>query len=557
MNTQQVEQDIEEQESHAQEPAQKPVKQRKLWNLTRWINSPWVFAALPLIVGGVWLVQNLWIITNNLDKPYLLLAAPVTAATGIALWLIIKFFAAIANWTTALWTAIITARKADPIAWFFWLTIYILLGVSVIGSGAFFEEKFPHPIPGIGYGIAFTFDLVTVNAMRARLEAKRMRETGIAWLYLLAIVMCSSATIFGNVYVALDHAGTLPAWMVTVSPWLAFIFPTMIIIMSILADFLLEKTSTRLDIDTYRRREQDRLNLLIARREMREQMAEEEAKIAAIDARENDREFILKAWLFTQRKIDRVITILTATFEEMIAKKLEDLKQDFSSKQDLIQHQKVLQQTIEFQQKQVTELADLVAQLQAKIFQLQEDFSMRLEEFREEITTYLQEGMSDLENQLNETKKIVKNPSINERAPLEKLAHQERLILSYDPPKYGLQDDEIRLLITTFPALHAWLETGLVGVSEQEILEATTISSTKFKNALKGTTIKTAKGKGNKYQTWSVFRWLLREAKARSKQKKAPNSDIQTDPEITAVSANGNGNGHGKTELTDLVEMPV
>jgi hypothetical protein len=357
----------------AQQPAPIEKKSSIIKRLFAFISrGPWtllypvVFALVAL--GGWWLINNPQIINDYVVKqPYALYAVLAVFACWLALWLTIKFFATISRWLVATWQTTMKARKEDPIAWFFWVTIYGLLAVSVLGSGAFFEKHFPHPVPFVGYAIALMFDLVTINAMRARLEALRTGDKSISWLYLLAIFVCTSATIFGNVYSALDFVNRVPQEMTDAAPWLAVIFPSMIIVMSVLADHLLEKTSTRLDAATYRAREEQRLNILIARREMREKMKLEEEKLAKLDAKpkKERRTFFLVRWLFPRDGVDSQSVVEQAV--ETIKPQLETLtKQNEELTQRLLSFvqgaQNAHAQLASLVEKQSRQIADIDAQ---------------------------------------------------------------------------------------------------------------------------------------------------------------------------------------------------
>ncbi|TMC14072.1 MAG: hypothetical protein E6J34_24050 [Chloroflexi bacterium] len=237
--------------------------------LHRYINSPWLLLAVPLLIGGFWLVLNPWVITNNINKPYALLAGPALAVSFLGVWLVIKFFGAI----TALGKAIMRARKENGAALFFWITITVFMAVSVIESGEFFNTIIHSSVPLLGYATALVIDLVTVTIMNARLEAVRMHNKARGWFYLFLVAFCASVSAYANLYSGLNNfahtpAGSLPSWMNSVAPWLSCLFPALIILMSIAADDTLDRTSTRLDANKYRDQEEKRLAVLRVRRDM-------------------------------------------------------------------------------------------------------------------------------------------------------------------------------------------------------------------------------------------------------------------------------------------------
>lgn len=282
---------VQEKQAAVQHPNQKPpvvTLLQKRHFIRFWVKATAVVCfAFVASALGMWVAQNPQWIVEQIRQPYALLAGPAFFGTGLAVWLILKSFEAIACWCKRIFQSALAAYREDPVAWFFWNTIYVLLLVSVLESGQFFDLILPHVIPGLGYATAFVIDLVAINAMRARLEAVRMREAGKGWLYLIIIGVCSSASVFGNLFTALNGyhhtaTGRLPDWLNDYAPYLAMLFPAMILLMSVLADHLVEKTSTRLDATAYEEREQRRLDLLKIRRQMLERMLDEESQITSL-----------------------------------------------------------------------------------------------------------------------------------------------------------------------------------------------------------------------------------------------------------------------------------
>ncbi len=285
------------------------------------INRPWLLIMIPVLLGGVWLIQHPEVITNNLDKPYALLAGPVAMLSILAGWLILKFFKTIEAACKQAYQAFLRARKEDGSGQFFWFTILVFMTVSVLESGQFFDTIIHHIVPGLGYATAFVIDLIAVNSMRARLEAVRMRDNRGAWLYLFGVFVCAGMSAFANVYTGLSSfnhqpTGHLPGLMNTIAPWFAMLFPLLILLMSVTADYTVDRTSTKLDAQKYREQEGKRLAILEVRREMQERMLIVEQDLARIaQARKTalspsrDREFFLKHWLFprSQRDMQQIL----------------------------------------------------------------------------------------------------------------------------------------------------------------------------------------------------------------------------------------------------------
>src|SRR5436305_817677 len=189
-----------QQQVSQQQPLQPvPVAKRLHW----FINSPWLLLVVPLLVGGFWVVLNPWIITDNLNKPYALLAGPAFVGSLLAGWIVIKFFAAIERGIRRAFAALLNAQREDSGGLFFWVVITVFMIVSVFAGGSFFVKLEKTAFPLLGYGTALFIDLVAVQSMRARLNAIRMRDKWGAFLYLLGVFACGGASAFANVYTSL------------------------------------------------------------------------------------------------------------------------------------------------------------------------------------------------------------------------------------------------------------------------------------------------------------------------------------------------------------------
>jgi hypothetical protein len=267
----------------------------------------WMGLAVLVLIGGFWLVQNGWVISDNIDHPYALLAGPALVVSILALWLIIKFFTAIERGIKSAVSAFKAARAKDESAQFFWIVIAVFLAVSVFASGDFFSKLEKEAIPGLGYATALFIDLVAVQCMRARLNAGRLRDKRGQALYLAGVVMCASASAFANVYTTLTTfntatSGLLPQWMADFAPWFGLVFPALIVLLSMTADYTLDQTSSKLDPESYKKEEGKRVKLLEYQRDLLRERVEFEHEIddlaAQLRGRKEKRTFFLIAWLF-------------------------------------------------------------------------------------------------------------------------------------------------------------------------------------------------------------------------------------------------------------------
>ncbi len=156
---------------------------------------------------------------------------------------------------------------------FFSLVIVVFMVISVLESGDFFNRNITHDaVFGLlGYALALGFDLVSVVCMLARLNAERMRDERGSRLNLVGVIICAAVSAFANASGSLQGYASInlnhtPTWMQSIAPWLSMIFPAMIVILSMTTDHILDHAPTRgVDVDTFRAREQKRVDLLQVR----------------------------------------------------------------------------------------------------------------------------------------------------------------------------------------------------------------------------------------------------------------------------------------------------
>ncbi|SRR5579884_361796 len=332
----QQQEELQAQPKKKTRPANPPAALGCLPGLLQVVSSPWLLVTVPLILGGMYLLGHPEIITNNLDKPYALLAGPVFVGSLLTGWLIFKFFRTIEAWCKMAWQAFFRAQKEDSSAQFFWMVIIVFMIVSVFASGSFFTNLEHDVIPGLGYVTALFIDLVAVQSMRARLNAVRMRDKRGEWLYLFGVFVCSGASAFANVYTSLadfnQHVtGVLPDWMLNIAPWFGLVFPALILLLSITADYTLDQTSTKLDPDNYKAQEEKRIRLIEIQRDMLQRRVQVEQEIDRLSQQlrigKQERTFFLIAWLFPKQPANaqQIAAQVTAQIQGEFQKQLQSL----------------------------------------------------------------------------------------------------------------------------------------------------------------------------------------------------------------------------------------
>jgi hypothetical protein len=153
---------------------------------------------------------------------------------------------------------------------FFSLVIIVFMVISVLESGAFFSLNITHgAVFGLlGYALALGFDLVSLVCMIARLNAERLHDEQGQRLNLAGVIVCAAVSAFANAVGSLEGYNPVnlihtPPWMRVLAPWLSMVFPTMIVILSMTLDHLMDHTpGGGVDVDTYRAREHKRVELL-------------------------------------------------------------------------------------------------------------------------------------------------------------------------------------------------------------------------------------------------------------------------------------------------------
>lgn len=211
---------------------------------------------------------------------------------------------------------------------FFTIVILVFLVISVLESGQFFNVNITHEaLFGIlGYALALGFDLVSVVCMLARMSAIRMRDVRGAHLNLLGVILCAAVSAFANAAASLQgyQASNLdrtPWWMQQVAPWLGTVFPTMIVVLSLTTDHLLDHRGPAkgVDLDKYKAQEKRRVDMLQIKLDTEKELLKLDRELATLRTQRGQasgplpREWSFMSW----------IRPVTPPTQEMIAEKVE------------------------------------------------------------------------------------------------------------------------------------------------------------------------------------------------------------------------------------------
>jgi Homeodomain-like domain len=232
----------------------------------------------------------------------------VTLAAGVAGGVVALALVGLAIWK----------RRSISMAW---QSIFSQGGLFYIGMGLFMLASVVEAGPVLnkiamhgtlwGYGghmLVFAFDMISAVSLRARLNARRVFDTHGMKLQMWGICLPAAVSVSANLAGAIQGFNQsdfnhlfMFAWLL---PLIGAVFPSMIIVLSLAADHLLDTTAVNVKIDPedFRKQEKKRVEILKVRLETEQELLKEESKIAVIrgerdQAREKKPTY---AWFFTR-----------------------------------------------------------------------------------------------------------------------------------------------------------------------------------------------------------------------------------------------------------------
>jgi len=316
----------------------------------------------------------------------------VTLAAGIAGGVVALALVGLAIWNRRSISKGITSLWQNTFSQggLFYLGMALFMLASVVEAGPVLNKIAMHDVLW-GYGghmLVFAFDMIASVSLRARLNARRVFDTKGMKLQMWGICLPAAVSVSANLAGALQNFNAsdfnhlfIFAWLL---PLIGAVFPSMIIVLSLAADHLIDTTAVNVKIDpeAFRKQEKKRVEILKVRLETEQELLQEESKIVAIRSeRDQTQDRPMREWFFT-RWLRPHVTPPMATIRAEIEKAVNDarnsqkqqaneLAQAFSDvQQTLTSIMNQLQQFTTFRS-QVEEITATVAHLTTSLEALQ------------------------------------------------------------------------------------------------------------------------------------------------------------------------------------------
>ena len=186
-----------------------------------------------------------------------------------------------------------------------------------------------------GYGghmLVFAFDMISAVSLRARLNARRVFDTHGMKLQMWGICLPAAVSVSANLAGAIQGFNQsdfshlfIFAWLL---PLIGAVFPSMIIVLSLAADHLIDTTAVNVKIDPedFRKQEKKRVEILKVRLETEQELLQEESKVVAIRSeRDQAQDRPAQEWFF-MRWLRPHVTPPMATIKAEIEKAVNDAR---------------------------------------------------------------------------------------------------------------------------------------------------------------------------------------------------------------------------------------
>jgi len=315
----------------------------------------------------------------------------VTLAAGIAGGVVALALVGLAIWNR---------RTLSTGASHLWQSIFSQGGLFYVGMGLFMLASVVEAGPVLnkiamhgtlwGYGghmLVFAFDMIASVSLRARLNARRVFDTRGMRLQMWGICLPAAVSVSANLAGAIQSFNAndfnhlfIFAWLL---PLIGAVFPSMIIVLSLAADHLIDTTAVNVKIDPeeFRKQEKKRVEILKVRLETEQELLKEESKIVAIRSeRDQTQDRPTREWFFT-RWLRPHVTPPMATIRAEIEKAVNDARNSQE------QQANEFASTLESVQQTLTTITDQLQQFATVKAQLEQVASLA-EGQRQQFTTF-------------------------------------------------------------------------------------------------------------------------------------------------------------------------
>ena len=221
----------------------------------------------------------------------------VTMAAGIAGGVAALALVGLAIWNRRSISKSITSLWQNTFSqgglFYFGMALFML--ASVVEAGPVLNKIAMHGALW-GYGghmLVFAFDMIASVSLRARLNARRVFDTRGMKLQMWGIWLPALVSISANLAGAIQSFNAndfnhlfIFAWLL---PLIGAVFPSMIVVLSLAADHLIDTTAinTKIDVEEFKKQEKKRIDILKVRLSTEQELLEEEKKIATIRSERN------------------------------------------------------------------------------------------------------------------------------------------------------------------------------------------------------------------------------------------------------------------------------
>src|SRR6266566_8662422 len=216
----------------------------------------------------------------------------------------------------------------------FYLGMALFMLASVVEAGPVLNKIAMHGALW-GYGghmLVFAFDMIASVSLRARLNARRVFDTRGMKLQMWGIWLPALVSISANLAGAIQSFNAndfnhlfIFAWLL---PLIGAVFPSMIVVLSLAADHLIDTTAinTKIDVEEFKKQEKKRIDILKVRLATEQELLEEEKKIATIrNERDQTQDKPAQEWFF-MRWLRPHVTPPMATIQTKIEKAVNDAR---------------------------------------------------------------------------------------------------------------------------------------------------------------------------------------------------------------------------------------